>query len=135
MNNSPGFLTQEVYNVNGNYNTISIRRPAPSWLVSLIGRGLHRYRRGHEFFSGFLFATAKVAYILCDDHPSFNSSHCAVYIYDFHVFKTSIQSLLLKTEFGQAICCTVTDRGHASNKKLLQRMKKIVAANKSICRG
>ena len=61
-----------------------------------VGRGLHRYRRGHEFFSGFLFATAKVAYLHCDDHPSFNSSHSAVYIYDFHVFKTSIQSLLLK---------------------------------------
>ena len=38
---------------------------------SLIGRALHRYRIGHsrvriphksEFFSGFLFATAKVAY-------------------------------------------------------------------------
>ena len=69
--------------------TISIRRPALSWLVSLIGRGLHRYRRGHEFFSGFLFATAKVAYIHCDDHPSFNSSHSAVYIYDFHVFNTT----------------------------------------------
>ena len=48
-----------------------IQRPAPSWLVSLIGRGLHRYRSGQgfesctsmNFFSGFLFATAKVAYI------------------------------------------------------------------------
>ena len=48
-----------------------IQRPAPSWLVSLIGRGLHRHRsdQGFEsrtslnFFSGFLFATAKVAYI------------------------------------------------------------------------
>ena len=43
-----------------------IQRPAPSWLVSLIGRALHRYRRGQgfesrtslNFFSGFLFATA-----------------------------------------------------------------------------
>ena len=24
-------------------------RPAPSWLVSSVGRALHRYRRGHEF--------------------------------------------------------------------------------------
>ena len=46
--------------------------PVPNWLVSLIGRALHRYRRdqGFEsrtsltyFFSGFLFATAKVAYV------------------------------------------------------------------------
>ena len=43
-----------------------IQRPAPSWLVSLIGKELHRYRRGEGlesrtsliFFSGFLFATA-----------------------------------------------------------------------------
>ena len=48
-----------------------IQRPVPSWLVSLIGRGLHRYRSGQgfesrtslNFFSGILFATAKVAYI------------------------------------------------------------------------
>ena len=45
-----------------------IQRPAPSWLVSLIGRALHRRARvripyNPEFFSGFLFATAKVAYI------------------------------------------------------------------------
>ena len=48
-----------------------IQRPAPSWLVSLIGRALHWYRRGQgfesrtslNFYSGFLFATAKVAYI------------------------------------------------------------------------
>ena len=44
-----------------------IQRPAPSWLVSLIGRALHRYRRGQgfesrtslnffqAFFSHFLF--------------------------------------------------------------------------------
>ena len=44
--------------------------PAPSWLVSLIGRGLHRYCTGQGIkshtslnFSGFLFATAKVASI------------------------------------------------------------------------
>ena len=28
-----------------------IQRPAPSWLVSLIGRGLHRYRSGQGFVS------------------------------------------------------------------------------------
>ena len=48
-----------------------IQRPAPSWLVSLIGRALRRYRRGQgfefrtslNFFSGFLFATEKVAFV------------------------------------------------------------------------
>ena len=46
-----------------------IQGPAPSWLVSSIGRALHRYRRGQGFesrtslISGFLFGTAKVASI------------------------------------------------------------------------
>ena len=47
-----------------------IQRPTPSLLVGLI-KALHRYHRGQgfesrtslNFFSGFLFATAKVAYI------------------------------------------------------------------------
>ena len=42
--------------------------PAPSWLVSSVGRVVHRYRRGHRFisrtglnfFSGLLFTTAWV---------------------------------------------------------------------------
>ena len=49
-----------------------IQRPAPSWLVSLIGRVLHQYCaevkssnpvQAWKFFSGFLFAAAKVVYI------------------------------------------------------------------------
>ena len=48
-----------------------IQRPASSWLVTLIGRALHRYRKVKSsnpvqtwiFFLGFLFATAKVACI------------------------------------------------------------------------
>ena len=48
-----------------------IQRPAPSWLVSLTGRTLHRYRRSqgfdsrtslNSFFQAFFFATVKVAY-------------------------------------------------------------------------
>ena len=48
------------------------QRTLPNWLVSLIGRALHRYRKsqGFEsctslifFLSGFLFTTAKVAYV------------------------------------------------------------------------
>ena len=45
--------------------------PAPSWLVSSVGRALHRYRRGHgfksrtglNFFSGLIFTTAQVVHI------------------------------------------------------------------------
>ena len=51
-----------------------IQRPAPSWLFSLIGRERYTgipYKA--EFFSGFVFATAKVAYINRDDHPSFKN--------------------------------------------------------------
>ena len=44
-----------------------VKRPALSCLVSLIGRALQRSRvripYKPEFFSGFLFATAKIAYI------------------------------------------------------------------------
>ena len=29
----------------------AIQRPSPSWLVNLIGRALHRYRRGQGFES------------------------------------------------------------------------------------
>ena len=55
------------------FNTTElIQRPAPCRLVSSIGRALHRYRRGQgleslgslNFFSGLLFATAKVASII-----------------------------------------------------------------------
>ena len=59
-----------------------IQRPAPSWLVSLIGRELHWYRKGQVFESrtsrNFLrpfIKTAKVAYIYnCDNYPSFTKN-------------------------------------------------------------
>ena len=62
-----------------------IQRPAPSWLVNLIGRALHQYRR----CQAFLFATAWLSCIYnCDDLPSNNSSlrssHiCFSYIHNF----------------------------------------------------
>ena len=68
-----------------------IQRPAPSWLVSLISRALHRHRTSRvripyktELFSGFLCATAKVAYItaMIILHLIL---HSAVHIYDFHI--------------------------------------------------
>ena len=47
-----------------------IQRPASSWLASSIGRALHWY------CSGFLFTTAKVAYIQLQwSSGSFNSIH------------------------------------------------------------
>ena len=77
--------------------TNKIQRPAPSWLVSLIGRALHRYRRGQGFksrtslkpFSGFLSATAKVAYVtaMIILHLIL---HSAVHIYAFHIFTTLV---------------------------------------------
>ena len=79
--------------------TNPFQRPVPSCLVSLIGRPLHRYRRGRGFesrtslhFSGFLFATAKVAYItaMIVLHLILPS---AVYIYDFHIFITSSKNV------------------------------------------
>ena len=77
-----------------------IQRPAPSWLVSLISRALHRHRTSRvriphktELFSGFLCATAKVAYItaMIILHLIL---HSAVHIYDFHTFITSVISEL-----------------------------------------
>ena len=49
--------------------------PAPSWLVSSIGRALHRYRRGHGFkfrtglnFFQVLFTTTSFSSVLsCED--------------------------------------------------------------------
>ena len=32
-----------------------IQRPAPSWLVSLIGRALHQYRRGQGSRTSLIF--------------------------------------------------------------------------------
>ena len=72
------------------------RQLVPSWLVSLIGRAVHRYCRGQgfesrtslNFSSGFLFATYITAMIIV--HLIL---HSAVHIYDFHIFKT------LKTYF------------------------------------
>ena len=47
-----------------------------------------------EFSSGFLFTTGKVAYItaMIILHLIL---HCAVHIYDFHIFKTSVIFLLI----------------------------------------
>ena len=59
-----------------------IQLPAPSWLVSLIGRALHRYRRGQGFesrtslifFFRLSFRNCKSCVFNCDDLFSYNSS-------------------------------------------------------------
>ena len=59
-----------------------IQRPAPSWLVSLIGRALHRYHRSQGFesrtslniFQAFFSHLHRLRIYNCDDHPSFNCS-------------------------------------------------------------
>ena len=50
-------------------------KPTPSWLVSSVGRALHRYRRGHGFksrkglnFFQVLFSTTRFSSVLsCED--------------------------------------------------------------------
>ena len=62
-----------------------IQRPAPSWLVSLIGRALHRYHRGQGFesrtslsFFRLSFCNCKKCVYNCDDLPSYNAPyHCS----------------------------------------------------------
>ena len=54
------------------------QRPVPIWLVSLIGRALHRYRRGQGFesrtsltiFFRLSFRSCKSCVCNCDDLPS-----------------------------------------------------------------
>ena len=67
-----------------------IQRPALGWLVSLrrsrpiLQRSRVRIPYKPEFFSGFLFATARVAYVTA------MIIHSTVHICHFHVFITSI---------------------------------------------
>ena len=52
-------------------NLVPTECPAPSWLVSSVGRALHGYRRGHgfqshtglNFFSGLVYNTTQVLFI------------------------------------------------------------------------
>ena len=53
----------------------NIQIPAPSWLVSSVGRALHRYRRGHGFksrtalnFFQVLFSTTRFISVLGCEH-------------------------------------------------------------------
>ena len=69
--------------------------PAPSWLVSSVGRALHRYRRGHGFksrtglnFFQVLFSTTRFSSVLsCED---------LVHSLDFAYLPISCESLAQK---------------------------------------
>ena len=63
-----------------------IQRPAPSWLVSLIGRALHLYRRVQWFefhtsliFFRLSFRNCKRCVYNYDDHPSFNKNNFVIF--------------------------------------------------------
>ena len=84
----------------------------PIWLVSLIGRALHRYRRvkGSNpvqagIFSGFLFATVKVAYItamISDDHWKAGS---LIYIYIYITTWNVLLFLSTSPVLPCLLCC------------------------------
>ena len=85
------YIYNFIVNLSRVYNE-PIQRPAPSWLVSLTGGALHRYRRGQgfesrtslNFFQAFFSQVLSCVYN-CDDLPSYNS-----HIYDFHIITTSV---------------------------------------------
>ena len=67
--------------------------PAPSWLVSSVGRALHRYRRGHGFkshtglnFFQVLFSITSLVVFLAA-RISWIRFFTAVQIYEFHISK------------------------------------------------
>ena len=81
-----------------------IQRPAPSWLVSLIGRALHRYRRGQGFesrtslnFFRLSFRNCISCVYNCDDLPSNNSS-----LRSSHIWFSYIHNFKSETCFNQS---------------------------------
>ena len=73
-----------------------IHWPAPSWLVSSIGRALHRYRRGHGFksrtglnFFQVLFTTTRFSSVLSCEDLLISSLHRSANIWIFIYLKSS----------------------------------------------
>ena len=73
-----------------------IQRPAPSWLVSSIGRALHQYRRGQGFESrtSLSFRNCISCLYNCDDLLSNNSSLRSSNIWFSYIFITSKVKLI-----------------------------------------
>ena len=72
-----------------------IHWPAPSWLVSSIGRALHRYRRGHGFksrtglnFFQVLFTTTRFSSVLSCEDLLISSLHRSANIWIFIYLKS-----------------------------------------------
>ena len=66
-----------------------IQRSAPTWLITLIGRVLDRYRRGEgfEFRLRLSFRNCKSCVFNFDDLHSYNSSLCSSFFF-IHIFIT-----------------------------------------------
>ena len=64
-------------------------QPAPSWLVSSVGRALHRYHRGHGFKSCTDLNFSRPYF-----HYSLSSVHCEDCVH-IHVLEHSIKSYWL----------------------------------------
>ena len=66
-----------------------IQRSAPTWLITLIGRVLDRYRRGEgfEFRIRLSFRNCKSCVFNFDDLHSYNSSLCSSFFF-IHIFIT-----------------------------------------------
>ena len=78
--------------------------PAPSWLVSLVGRVLHRYRKGHGFKSRtglnvfqVLFSTTRFSSVLSWEDLLISFLHRSA-IYEFHIFKIIIRYVRVSHE-------------------------------------
>ena len=103
-----------------------IQWPAPSWLVSLIGRALHLYCRAQEFESGtnsgFLFATVKSCVYNCNDLPSYNSLLLSSHIWFsyIHNFQNSIVITIPPLIESTNLTICVMPSGHISSNQNLQ---------------
>ena len=79
--------------------TNQFQRPAPTWLVSLIGRALHQYRRGQGFESrtSLSFRNCISCLYNCDDLLSNNSS-----LRSSHIWFSYIHNFKSETYFNQS---------------------------------
>ena len=80
-------------------------QPAPSWLISSVGRALHWYCRGHGFksrTSRLIFTTAQVVFITANIAFIFISKS-AVHIYDSYIF--TVTTFVLHLWFCFVLLC------------------------------
>ena len=96
----PGRMTQIPSNPHAAQWGLLEPWPAPSWLVNLIGRAPHRYRRGHgvqipygpeNFFQVLLTTTSFSSVLSCED--LLISTYRSIYKYSIFNFLLHIQSV------------------------------------------